>query len=134
MDFTNDACMNLFTSGQKQRMLSLFASGGPRYTLLSSKGLNKPWVTGPPIETPVVNSSFQFYPNPTNGEMVLNFQYNAGWIGKTVSIVNINGVVLYKFQVSSTNQKINLTQLKSGLYIIQAENGSEKLRKKFIKL
>jgi hypothetical protein len=134
MDFTNDACMNLFTAGQKHRMLSLFAPGGPRYTLLSSKGLSKPWVTQLPVETPVATNSFQFYPNPTNGEIVFNFGYNTGWIGKTVSIVNINGVVIFRFQVSSVNQKINVSQLKSGMYFIQAENGSEKLRKKLIKL
>ncbi len=45
MDFTNDACMNLFTTGQKQRMLSLFNSGGARNSLLASKGLSIPWIT-----------------------------------------------------------------------------------------
>lgn len=134
MDFTNDACMNLFTAGQKQRMLSLFASGGPRNTLLSSKGLYKPWVTGPPLESPVANNAFKFYPNPTNGEMVLDFNYNADWIGKTISIININGLVVSKFKVSSETQKINLSQLKPGMYFIQAENGSQKLREKFIRL
>lgn len=134
MDFTNDACMNLFSAGQKQRMLSMFSSGGPRNLLLSSKGLSKPWVTELPVESPAVNSAFRFYPNPTNGEMLLNFDYNLDWIGKTVSIVNINGVVVSKFQVSSRTQKINLIQLKPGMYFILAENGGQKLREKFIRL
>ncbi|PSG90131.1 zinc metalloprotease [Aurantibacter aestuarii] len=30
MDYTNDACMSMFSSGQKVRMRSIFASGGPR--------------------------------------------------------------------------------------------------------
>jgi hypothetical protein len=30
MDYTDDACMNIFTEGQKNRMLSLFAEGGFR--------------------------------------------------------------------------------------------------------
>ncbi|HXH19916.1 MAG TPA: fibronectin type III domain-containing protein [Chitinophagales bacterium] len=38
MDYTNDACMNLFTVGQKARIQSLFAAGGARYNLLSSNG------------------------------------------------------------------------------------------------
>jgi hypothetical protein len=126
--------MNLFSAGQKQRMLSMFSSGGPRNLLLSSKGLSKPWVTELPVESPAVNSAFRFYPNPTNGEMLLNFDYNLDWIGKTVSIVNINGVVVSKFQVSSRTQKINLIQLKPGMYFILAENGGQKLREKFIRL
>ena len=36
MDYTNDACMNLFTMGQKDRMQALFAPGGARVELLSS--------------------------------------------------------------------------------------------------
>lgn len=36
MDYSDDACMNLFTSGQKSRMRALFDSGGFRESLLSS--------------------------------------------------------------------------------------------------
>jgi hypothetical protein len=133
MDFTYDACMNLFTTGQKQRILSLFKEGGPRNLLLTSKGLNKPWVTESPIVTPV-NTAFKFYPNPTNGEMILDFNYNTNWIGKSVSIVNVNGEVVSKFQITSKTQKLNLSELKAGMYFIQADNGDQKLRDKFIRL
>jgi hypothetical protein len=132
MDFTNDACMNLFTAGQKQRMLSLFAPGGPRNLLLSSRGLYQPWVTESPIETPS-GQVFKLYPNPTSGEMVLDFS-GSDWIGKSISITNINGLVLCKIQISSKTQKINLSQLKPGMYFLQAENGDQKLREKIIRL
>lgn len=36
MDYTDDACMNLFTSGQKTRMRALFEPGGARASLLTS--------------------------------------------------------------------------------------------------
>lgn len=134
MDFTNDACMNLFTTGQKQRMLAMFSSGGPRNLMLSSKGLNKPWVEGVPAELPTTSDAFKYYPNPTSGELVLNFGDGSNWIGKTVSIRNINGVVVTVTRINSGTQKINLSQLKPGMYFIEAENGSEKIREKLIRL
>ncbi len=38
MDYSDDACMNLFTAGQKARMQAVFATGGLRVGLLSSNG------------------------------------------------------------------------------------------------
>ena len=38
MDYSDDACMNIFTEGQKQRMMALFEPGGERYGLISSDG------------------------------------------------------------------------------------------------
>mgnify|MGYP006253024745 CR=1 FL=1 len=38
MDYSDDACMNLFTSGQKARMRALFDNGGFRASLLNSNG------------------------------------------------------------------------------------------------
>jgi Pregnancy-associated plasma protein-A/Secretion system C-terminal sorting domain len=134
MDYTNDACMNLFTEGQKQRMLSLFKAGGPRSSLLSSKGLNQPWNKQPYIEVAPLNTAFKFYPNPAHNEIVLNFDYNADWVGKTIFIANINGIVVSRIQVSSKTQKINLSQLKPGMYFIQGEADGQKLREKFIRL
>jgi uncharacterized protein (UPF0297 family) len=38
MDYSNDACMNIFTVGQKNRMQALFSAGGDRANLLTSNG------------------------------------------------------------------------------------------------
>ncbi len=38
MDYSDDACMNLYTLGQKNRMQALFGAGGARASLLNSSG------------------------------------------------------------------------------------------------
>ncbi|MDX1913439.1 MAG: M43 family zinc metalloprotease [Saprospiraceae bacterium] len=42
MDYTDDGCMNVFTTGQKNRMQALFAAGGARNALVSSPGCTEP--------------------------------------------------------------------------------------------
>lgn len=42
MDYSDDACMNLFTEGQKNRMRALFESGGYRASLLASQACGTP--------------------------------------------------------------------------------------------
>ena len=50
MDYTDDACMNMFTAGQSTRSNALFAVGGARIGLLSSQGCVP--VTGGSCGTP----------------------------------------------------------------------------------
>ena len=42
MDYTNDGCMNIFTTGQKTRMQALFGTGGSRVSLANSLGCVPP--------------------------------------------------------------------------------------------
>jgi hypothetical protein len=136
MDFTDDACTNLFSNGQKLRMRSMFTSGGPRALLLSSKGLNEPWnhTPAPVEEKPFVHADLVVFPNPAHEEIRLNFFHDSTWVGKEVRILNANGVMVRKAVIVENLQKISLAGLKAGLYVILASNEEQLLQSKLIKL
>jgi hypothetical protein len=135
MDFTNDACMNLFTLGQAERMQRLFLAGGPRNSLLLSKGLNDPWLEESPLaEIPLSKTSLTIYPNPAANELIISFDNNDNWMGKEIRIISINGSILQKIKITSKILRININKMQSGIYVIQGENGELRLKEKFIKL
>ena len=126
MDYTADACMNLFTEGQKKKMLAAFANGGPRASLLQSKGLDKPWTEGTSDDGDAIK--IVLYPNPAATEITIRSSVDC--VGKSISIINTNGVAVQTVQVKSPLQKLNLSTLKAGFYIVRIEGAAAK----FIKL
>lgn len=141
MDFTNDACMNLFTKGQRERMRIQFEDGGPRASFLNSKGLNEPWVEEVPVDSipvtepePTASIQLKLYPNPVASELVLDFEYDASWIGAEISIVNMNGLPVQRVKIASRIQKVYLANLKAGVYFLQGINKGKKLQQKLVKL
>ena len=135
MDLTLDACTNLFTEGQKERMRATFETGGGRKSILSSTGLLPPLFSEIPAEEPPAWFQPQLYPNPATSELTLDVAYDIRWIGKTVRITSIQGQQLIQTTLSSKSQKIDISQLKPGMYILSGkkEDGSV-IKQKFIKL
>lgn len=150
MDFTNDACTNLFTIGQKDRMRAVFQPQGPRRALLYSKGLNgaateNSHAAVPEVITPVFNKTSEtekkletirtflnLYPNPAVHEIVLEFN-DDNWVGKEIHINNSNGILVYKMRITAARQLVNISRLNPGMYFIIAEQNGKFLANKFIK-
>lgn len=134
MDFVNDACMNIFTHGQKLRMRSHFEQGGPRYSLLSSRGLYEPWLEEAPTEEgPVTIKEPRLYPNPVMGEVTIDLTGQDQWIGKELKVIAINGVEVHRQVLTSATQKINLSHLRPGIYMVWIKAGSKEIRQKLVK-
>jgi hypothetical protein len=136
MDYTSDACVNLFTEGQKTRMRAYFAAGAARNSLLTSTGLSAPLIEEAPLpdEAPRWLAP-RIYPNPAGNELVLDVAYDIRWLGKLMIVVNATGQRIMQFTINSKIQKINIAQLRPGLYFISSkkEDGSY-IKQKFIKM
>jgi hypothetical protein len=138
MDYTSDACINLFTNGQKSRMRSLFLPGGPRASLLQSKGLSEPWNSfeepATSEEAPVAESKVKIYPNPAQSDITLDFGADQTWTGKELLIINTSGIAVQKLTITRGIQKVNIGQLKPGIYFVQGINGDVRMRMKIVKM
>lgn len=136
MDFSSDVCMNLFTKGQKVRMRALFEPGGPRYSQLTSKGLNPPLI----FESPLPESDPQWlhpqlFPNPSSASITLDLAYDARWVGKMIQIVNLQGQTVMQVQITTRIQQIDIKKLQAGLYFLAAKReDGESMRMRFVKL
>jgi hypothetical protein len=136
MDFTSDACMNLFTQGQKARMRALFAPGGLRNSILSSAGLSTPLI----FDSPLTNEAPkwlhpQLYPNPVSTVLTIDLSYDMRWIGKTITVTNLTGQVMMQVLITTQYQKIDISKLKPGMYFFNAKKeDGEFIEEKVIKL
>jgi hypothetical protein len=133
MDFTYDACTNLFTTGQRDRMRAGFADGGPRQSLTNSKGLNKPWssVRQQEENENIILPGINLYPNPAATSITVDA---AEWVGKNIRIINMNGIVVMNTKITSKTQVIPLTGLAPGNYLMVADTGNKPVSHTFVKL
>jgi hypothetical protein len=137
MDFTDDACMNLFTEGQKGRMRSLFYNGGARSSLLVSRGLSLPWLEETPLpetEPATTRGSFSLYPNPSTSFFVADFSSHPEWLGSQVTIHTGDGRIVKTLSINSKTVKISIADLKAGMYIVQARRGQDVITARLVKL
>ena len=136
MDYTNDACINMFTQGQKARMRALFATGGPRSSILMSKGLTAPLV----FESPVTEEDprwlhVKLYPNPASNEITVDLAHDIRWMGKTIFVSNLMGQNVMNVVITSKNQRIDISRLQPGIYFLAAKkDDGESMKERFIKL
>jgi hypothetical protein len=135
MDFTDDIGMHMFTSGQRDRMRTLFLPGGFRYALLSSPAAFAP--AGEP-ETAQAGSGASLlvpslYPNPASSYISVTLK-DASQIGGLLEVYDQMGRIVMTTRITQINFQLNVSGLAGGLYFMRLANGGGQETSKFVKL
>ena len=120
MDYGNDNCLNMFTTGQGTRMNA--ALNGPRLAIKNSTKCDD--LTQ--VSNPSGRFPFSIYPNPNTGEFVLSSEI-ADQGDVTVTITNLLGEIIYsrKFHgLSYLVQKFDLGNQPNGIYLVEMRSES----------
>ncbi|MBX2925042.1 MAG: T9SS type A sorting domain-containing protein [Chitinophagaceae bacterium] len=131
MDFSDDACILMFTSGQKQRMRDLFKANGPRSSLLQSPALGEPWNNTPsPYDDPAEQVVLTVFPNPATSGIIFSSRDGKPVMVKTFTVYDNTGRAVLK---GSQSSGISIAGLAAGIYFVNIETEKKKTTLKFIK-
>ena len=112
MDFSDDRSLLMFTQGQADRMRAQFRAGGPRHTLLSSKGAGEPWDLTPEAMTAQSNS-IRVYPNPASQRIWIR---SSTPLPQAYEIIDAGGRVISRGKLTGTDPRIDIGALNPGMY------------------
>ena len=122
MDYTDDACMFMFTSNQETRMRAYYNSIASQFAtnVLSNKDFEF--------------KDFVLYPNPSKGSFKISFTPKTNDNIEIIVFDNCGRDILNKtFQNSGIfNQELQLNTISSGVYFVDIKYGDNKMIKRII--
>lgn len=125
MDYSTDACMNMFTKGQKDRMWSFLNTA--RVSLLSSNKCG-----GTAISEILPSASLIVYPNPASTGVTLEWpgEYNF----EKLEVLDVVGKVMLTKNITNVYAKyvLNTTDLTNGIYFVRLTDGTKTTTKKIL--
>ncbi len=139
MDYTNDACMNMFTHGQKIKMRGQFAINGPRNSFMNSFACDSSMATAAPLPddttaaVKTIAPSFKIYPNPATSELNIEGMNGFDLKGQALKIYSATGVLHFSKSNLSSLENIDISHLNSGVYFVSIISGKDRKIVKLIK-
>jgi len=142
MDFANDACMFMFTQGQKIKMRSVFSKTGFRNAMLQSFTCDSANASAGPLpqETPrttvaePIPEMLRLKLNPVSNFIEFIYKEKSLLAGKQVQIFTTTGARLYYAILQTGNEKINVNYLPSGIYLLVVGDGADRNIFKVVKI
>ena len=139
MDFSDDACMNMFTTGQKKRMRAMFANGNIRNSFLTSFACDSTLLQGGPVvpqdsTKPAVAAAFaKLYPNPVQSGVTIECKAASTLTPKAIRIFTITGMKVFAAQLDKQKTIVNLSFLSTGIYFVKIGDGAKAFTTKLFK-
>jgi hypothetical protein len=136
MDFADDACMNLFTEGQKLAMRSLFAKGNSKNSFLNSIACDSSNVAaGPTLPSDSIGDDLVIttYPNPFSSEITISTKSAVDIKGRVLKLYSAVGKLCTTQILQSQKTTLHLNNLPSGIYFLRIEGGKKPLVYKLVK-
>lgn len=139
MDFTDDACMNMFSRGQVKKMRSLFARNALRNGFLNSFVCDSSLASGAPVpdDTLVVAKApgtVTLYPNPAGPVCYLEAVGNYSLQHKTASVYQSTGALVLRKVLTNDKETLILRGLAPGVYLLSVGDGADRRTLRFIRL
>lgn len=122
MDYVDDACMVMFTNGQRKRMRDAIATHRPK--LLDNAACSTVSINGSILEKEV---QVNVYPNPTEGVFTLDIKGLENYKAD-ITIFSLLGETVYHSSINMKNedvsQVVDLSSLAYGMYTLVLTNGN----------
>lgn len=116
MDYSTDACMTMFTQGQKARMWSFLNTA--RASLANSNGCG----LSSGLKQVISDVKFDLYPNPA--EHTLNVEIGTDEQVTLISIYNSTGSMVERIAMNGIRkQVIDLSSYSNGIYLLKVTGG-----------
>ncbi|MCW3089307.1 MAG: hypothetical protein JWP81_376 [Ferruginibacter sp.] len=140
MDFSDDACMNIFTIGQVRRMRALFAQNNLRNAFLASFACDSILATADPltltgaVSRPAISvDPIRVYPSPVQYSATIECKTATALTPKTMDLFNSVGMKVFTQKLLQEKTVLNLSVLVTGIYIVRIGEGGEKFTTRIIK-
>jgi hypothetical protein len=129
MDYSADACMTMFSKGQKARMYSFLNTDPARVAIKTSPaGCNNITVAAKELYTNF-NDYIFVYPNPANDVLHINVTKFTPQ-NLNCEIYNSNGQLVKALKRLDFQNTINLSELANGMYVVKVYNSEVNAIKK----
>ena len=133
MDFSDDACILMFTYGQRQRMRAIFAADGPRASMRNSPALGDAWNSDPAADSAKNTGntmSLSVYPNPSSNTIHFRDANGSSIAPDRYHVFDAKGQLLMS---GFKRPAAQINRLMRGIYFIRVQYEGKEAVIRFIK-